>query len=569
MKKRILAGVFALGLATAAFTGCGSSDTADVVVKGNIYTGDKDGSVAQAAAVKDGKYQYVGDEEGVESYIGKDTQVIETGGGMAMPSFMESHAHGHQGGVGNLFEVNLYDDTSMEAYQKSIRAFVKEHPDMKFINGAGWINGYCPNGGPTTKLLDEACKDIPVVLVSGDHHSYWVNSKALEMTGVTKATKDVEGGVIERDAQGNPTGTFREKAGALVEAIIPEYSVEQYKEGILNYQNEVKGYGVTAYFEPMVNLVEGSNLLKAYNQLDDEGKLVLRVYGGYKIVANNDPMKELEKAAKLAEESKGGDFEVTTIKLLIDGVIEGKTAYLLDGYADDPGYKGEILWKQDELNKVCAKADELGLQLHAHAIGDGAVQMSVNAYQYVQDKNGDKDRRAAITHLQVVNEKDIKRMADLNTIAVTNPYWFYKEPGYFQELELPYLGKDRANKEYPMKDFFDAGITVTAASDYPVTMPAVPLEAIQAAVTRCNLEGDKSTLLGAHQKVTVEQMIQAATRNGAFLNYAEDIYGTVERGKSADLIVLDQDITKIDAKKIGSVKVQKTLLKGKTIYEAK
>ncbi len=556
-----------LGLGT--FTGCGGSKDADVVVKGNLYTGNEDAPWAEAAVIKDGTYTYVGDAAGAEDYIGDDTKVIETGDGMAMPSFMESHAHGHQGGVGNLFEVNLYEDTSMEEYQKTIRTFVKEHPDMEFINGAGWINGYCPEGGPTAGLLDEACKDIPVVLVSGDHHSYWLNSKALEMTGVTKDTKDVSGGVIERDKDGNPTGTFREKADSLVTKIIPEYTVEQYKQGILNYQNEAKSYGITAYLEPMVNLAGGPNLLEAYNQLDEDGELLLRVYGGYQILATNDPMGELEKAAKLAEESKGGDFELTTVKFLVDGVVEGKTAYLLDGYADDPDYKGEVLWEQEDLNKACAKADELGLQLHTHAIGDGAVQMTVDAYDYVEKTNGEKDRRTAITHLQVVKDQDIKRMADLKVIAAANPYWFYKEPGYFEELELPYLGKERANNEYPMKAFFDAGITVTCASDYPVTMPAKPLEAIQAGVTRCNMEGDKATLLGADQKVTVEQMIKAATINGAYEYFAEDTYGTIEEGKSADLILLEQDITKVDPVTIHSTKVLKTLLKGKTIYEEK
>lgn len=574
MKKRILTGASVLVLTLALLTGCGGNggsggDTAaDVIVKGNIYTGTESGA-AQAAAIKDGKYVYVGDEKGAEAFTGENTEILETGEGMAMSSFMESHAHGHQGGVGNLFEVNLYDDGSMKEYQETVKNFVKENPDMKFINGAGWINGYCPEGGPTTELLDKACKDIPVVLVSGDHHSYWVNSKALELTGVTKDTKDVPGGVIERDKDGNPTGTFREKAGDLVTAIIPEYSVEQYKEGILNYQNEVKGYGITAYFEPMVNLAGGPNLLQAYNELDEAGQLVLRVYGGYQILAEGDPIKEAEKAATLAEESKGGDFELTTVKLLIDGVIEGKTAYLLDGYADDPDYKGEILWKQEDLNKVCAKIDELGLQLHTHAIGDGAVKMTVDAYEYVQDQNGDKDRRTAITHLQIVRDKDIQRMADLKVIAAVNPYWFCKEPGYFEELETPYLGKERANNEYPMKAFFDAGATVTCASDYPVTVPAMPLAAIQTGVTRCDAAGDEKTLLGPDQRVTVDQMIQAATINGAYENYAEDVYGTVEEGKSADLILLDQDITKIEPTKIGSVKVLKTMLKGNTIYEAK
>lgn len=563
MKKKIVACLFSAALIAGTLTGCGGSNSADIVVTGNIYTENEDAATVQAVAIKDGTYTYVGDKDGVEEMIGDDTKVIETGDGMAMPSFTEAHAHGADGGMQGMYEILLYDAMDYDKYMKVVKDFVKENPDMEFYKGGGWDNGYCPAGGPKATDLDKVCKDKPIVLYSGDHHSYWANTKAMEMAGIDKNTKDVAGGVIVKDADGNPTGTFRENAMGLLDKVIPEYTVEQCKEGILAYQNEAKGYGVTSYYEPMVNSAE--NLLQAYNELDEADELVIRCYGGYQITADVDTDKELEKLEGLQKEAEGGMFELNTIKLFMDGVVEGGTAYLLDGYPDDPSYKGEILWDQDELNKFCAKADKMGFQLHSHAIGDGAVQMAVNAYEYVQEENGDRDRRDAITHVQLVEEEDFQRMADLGVIAASNPYWYCKAPGYYEEVEVAYMGEN-AKREYPMKSFFDAGVVVTTASDYPVTIPPRPLDAVQYAVTRYIPELGKDTLLGPDQRVTVEQMMKSISYNGAYQNFAEDTFGSIAEGMSADMVVLDKDITKIDPAKISTTNVTNTILEGEVIF---
>lgn len=554
-----------------ALTGCsstGGTEKADTVIIGNIFTADEEGRTVQALAIKDGIYTYAGEEEGVQEYIGDSTEVIRMEGGMAMPGFFDSHTHASQGGVGNLFEVNLYEGTSMDEYVATVAEFIKAHPDQKFITGAGWINGYCPKGGPTKEALDQISTEIPIAIISGDHHSYWANSKALEMAGITAETPDIKGGVIERNpATKEPTGTVRENANTLITAIIPDYTVEQYKQGILEYQKEVKAYGITAYFEPMVNINGGTNLLQAYNELDDEGKLEIRVFGGLQVLPDQNPLSYLDECVKLKQESENGNFEINAVKIFADGVVEGKTAYLIDEYASDPGLRGEPLWDQESLNQVCAKADKLGLRIEAHAIGDAAVKMIVDAYEYTAEANGTADHRHSITHLQIVDPADIERMAKLNVIASTNPYWFCKEPGYFYELEVPYLGEDRANREYPMKAFFDAGIKVTAASDYPVTIPSMPLQAIQTGVTRCDRFGETETLQNPDQRVTVQQMIEAATINGAYENFADEQIGSIAVGKNADLILLDQNLLDIDPFDISKTTVQRTISNGKTIYQ--
>ncbi len=543
-----------------------ASAPADTVVIGNIYTVDAKGSTVQAVAIKDGRFTYVGDEGGVQKFIGKATEVIRLDGGMAMPSFIDGHAHGHEGGVAFLFQADLYGLESIDEYLAAVEEFIAEHPEMDFIQGQGWRNGYFENGTPTADILDKIDTDLPIALISEDHHSTWLNSKALSLLGDLSKIKDIEGGVVERDANGKPSGTFRELARVYLEDIIPKYTVEQYKEAILFYQDWMKEYGITTYWEPMVNLDGGTNLIQAYNELDEAGELLIRVYGGYMIMDEPGYLEEVDVAKGLIESTKGGDFEVDAIKILVDGVVEGGTAYLHEDYAHMPGFRSAPLWDQERLNEMFAKADAMGITVHTHAIGDAATTMTVDACEYAFKKNGDMGNRHAITHLQVVDPADIKRMAELKMVASVNTFWFCKEPGYFYELEVPFLGEERANREYPLKSFFDLGIVAAGASDFPVTVPPMPLWAIQTGVTRMNPEGDPATLQNPTERATIEQMIAAFTINGAYQLFQEKNFGSIEVGKSADMIILDQDILKIEPTKIIDTTVLRTMLKGKTVF---
>ena len=551
-------------------TGCSKSNNyADTVITGTIYTSEAGQKIVSAIAVKNGVYQYVGDEEGVKEFIGDNTEVINLENGMAMPSFFEAHAHAELGGIGKLYQVELYDGKSMQDYEQIVSNFVAEHKDLKILRGSGWGNGYTPKNGPTKDVLDRISKDIPIVLTSQDYHSIWVNSKAMEVAGVNADTPDVEGGVIERDpVTKEPTGTFREKAQELILSKLPDYTIEEYKNGILAYQDEALSYGVTSIFNPMLNMnSDGKKLFTALNELDKSGDLKLNYFSGYQVLSESDPISNLNVIADLKKQANGNKFKLTTVKLFADGVVEGKTAYLLEDYTSDPGFRSVGLWEQDFMNEVCLKAEELGLQIHIHSIGDAAARLSVNALDYVQKQTGATNKRHAITHLQLVHKDDIKRMGELNIVAVANPYWFFKEDGYYYELELPYLG-ERAEHEYPMKDLFDAGCVVSLASDYPVTVPPRPLDGIQVGATRMNLEGEADSLLGADQIVSVEQMMDSATINGAYQNFAEGSLGSIKVGKKADFIILDNNILEINPLDITKTKVLKTYSDGKLVYEA-
>ncbi len=533
---------------------------ADYVIEGTIKTEDKGNRVVEAAAVKDGKFIYVGSKVGAKKYINKKTEIVSTEDGMALPSFTDGHAHGYYGGVNALYNLRMYSGTSNDEYLGMVAKFVADHPEAASIKGIGWKDGCYGESGPLAADLDKISTDVPIVLTALGAHSLWCNSKAMEMAGVDKNTADPGGNaVIERDADGNPTGTFREGAAmGLINSILPDYTVEQYKNGILRYQEEYMQYGITAYFEPMAN--NSKNLLQAYNELDAEGKMLIHCYGGFR--GNVADAVEAKNAAA------GGDFEITAVKVACDGVVEGHTAWLLEPYADDPSDYGTANWTQDDLNAYCLEANQAGLSVHTHAIGDAASHQILNALEYAYEQTGAHNMRNAITHLQLITEEDIAKMAKLDVIAVPQPYWHFKEDGYFDALEVPYLGEERANNEYPMQSFFDNDVVVSSGSDYSATNPAIPLEGIQIGATRCSSDGDTSTLLKSSQRATVEEMIKSFTYNGAYQNSAEKVTGSIEVGKDANFILLNKDITKINKFDISSASILRTYYEGELIYKA-
>ena len=563
--KRIIPVLVALALA---LTGCALAEAADTVVYGRVYTSNEAQPWAEAVAIKDGLFTYVGDADGAAEYVGDGTEVLDYGEGMVSAGFVDAHSHAHAGGASELFQVMLFDCDTIDQYREALAAFIAENEDLDVIAGAGWINSSFDVNGPTAAMIDDLT-DKPVILNSEDYHSYWLNTAAMEALGIDADTPDVGDGVIARDADGNPTGCFRDGASVYVMDLVPQYSVEQYKEAILFYQNEVIAYGETMYFEPMVNWDGTENLLDAYNELDAEGKLLIHVYGGYQVFCDQDPLEKVDYAAEKMREAEGGMFQLTNIKIQLDGVVEGLTAYLSEPYVNEEapeGYCGEVRYDLDTLAAVVQHTNEVGLTMHIHAIGDAAVTMALDAYEIAQAAHGLADQRNAITHLQLVQPEDVSRMAELGIVAVTNPYWYFKEPGYFYELEVPYLGEERASGEYPMKDFFDAGIVVTAASDYPVTIPPRPLDAMQFGVIR-QAAGEPETLLGAEQRVTIEQMLQASTINAAFQLKCEDVLGSIEVGKQADLVALDKDITACDPETIADAAVLGTMVNGRFVYQ--
>lgn len=546
--------------------GCSTNqnEKADTVfTNGFVYTVDSINSKAEAVAVKDKAIIFVGDNESVQNYIGDKTKVINLNGKMVLPGFVDAHCHSISS-YRYFNELNLYGLKSKEDIQNAIKKYLFEHPDAKYIKGRGWSDTDFPGIGPDKKIIDEIVKDIPVSFSSDGGHSKWVNSKTLELAGINNSTKNPKGGIIERyPGKNEPNGTLRENASDLVADIFPAYTVENLMDGLEAYQRMVSAFGITTVHDAYLDA--GSNETEAFRTLEKDNKLKMRFRASLYI----DPEKSVDQIKSLIEERKknsGELFQTNSAKIFIDGVVEGSTAYLKEPYKHQPKNYGEIFWKIDSLNKMCSALDKEHFQIHVHAIGDAATSVTLYAFASAEFQNGKRDSRNSITHLQLVDESDIKKFKELGIIAVPQPYWFSKDD-YYYNIQVPYLGQKRADEEYPMKSFFDEGVIAASSSDYPVTIPCNPLEAIQFGITRSEFNTtDSSEVLWPEERVTLEQMIRSFTINGAYANFLEKETGSIEVGKKADLIVLDKNLFEIPVTDIYKAKVLMTLFEGKDVF---
>lgn len=556
-----------------------------VFKNGYIYTVDKRCSVVSAVAVRGGKFVYVGSDEGVGRFIGPRTKVVDLKGKMALPGFVDSHMHFTNGAVANLYEVQIPQGMPTSEYPAFIKAFADSHPDLAAIRGWGWdISQYIPpvaTQGPSKAVLDAVVPDRPVALQDSSLHNIWCNSKALELAGITKDTPDPPGGHIEKDpVTGEPTGTLYETASDLVTAALPQYTVAQYKAALLRFQKDVAArVGLTTLFD--ARLLIGSNAVKALEQLAAEGKLRMRVRGALL----TDPEAALEPQVRAAEAERRKHtrplFKTNTLKFFVDGV--GFSSYMLEPFANavsggyPADYRGFSPWSDAQLAKASALGAKKGFQLHYHAIGDAAVRLALDAVEAAEKAVRSKAIRAGITHNFWVDPADMARFGALKVVAVEQPTWMIHD-AFYDMAYVPSVGAERAARIFPMKSFFDAGVTVASSTDYPISPPD-PLDGIGSGATRWNpLLSLPGVVLAPEEKVSVPQMIRSYTINGARANFLERATGNIVVGKSADLVVLDRNILEIPAEEIfsaytaplppevGRTTVLMTVFKGRTVF---
>ena len=519
---------------------------ADTVLKGKVFTSDRAGLWAEAAAVKDGKFVYVGDAAGVEEYVDEGTQVLESGDGVFMPGFCDAHMHFSSGAGQFAYEIDVVGLETVDEYLSTIRAYIDEHPGREFYKGMGWDNAVFENEGKVQNkaMLDEICSDVPVLIGSYDGHSYWVNSCCLEKAGIGRGFVSEEAGTIVLDPETQePTGLVRDWAMNDVFKAIRPYTVEEFKSAILTLQDDLISVGLTNIYEPILR--DEVNAQIALEELDIEGKLKLKVTSGFYCKPENETLEKIDRCAEIRDAYHGKHYQCNNIKFVLDGVIESGTAYLFDDYTDKPGFRGVPNCTPEAYNAMVRYAKDRGFQVHVHAIGDAAISMAIDGFEYAQAENPKDDWRPTVTHLQVMRDDDIDRLAALKGVAAANPTWHYKDPVCYESLEVAQLG-DRAASEYPLKKFWDRGVVVSTATDFPVSNPD-PFEGLEVGVTRCE-PGDASekTVLDPAQRVGVVDMICAGTINGAYQNFTEDRIGSIEVGKDADFILADRDITAVD-----------------------
>jgi len=532
-----------------------------VLLNGGIYTVDAQRSWAEAAAVRDGVFVEIGSNAEIEPLVGPDTRVIDLAGRMALPGFHDAHVHPTMGGYA-LLGCDLDGLGSVEAIIGKVTACALETDE-------GWLEGHAfdlslfGQDGPHKSLLDAVSMTRPIILWASDGHNAWANSVALELAGVTAETADPPLGVIEREADGSPSGTLRETAQELVRAAMPKPTLESNVEALRTGIEHLNSFGITSFIDAWVGLED----YQSYQAVDRAGDLTARVvtsltyesgfakhYGG-----------EFDQVLAGRNEFESERLNHDSVKLFLDGVLEGETAALVEPYVDMHGKRGDLILEPEALNAAVTRFDAMGLQVHMHAIGDRAVRAGLDAIEAARRQNGASDNRHHISHLQLIHVDDIERFAALDTAANFQAFWAWPDD-WIMELNLPVLGEERVQGMYPIASVARAGGRIVGGSDWNVSS-ANPLDAMETAVRRQDAFAAGGATLNENERVSLAAMIDAYTINAAWVMHHENITGSIEVGKRADLVVLDRDLFAVPATEINEAQIVMTLLDGETVWQ--
>jgi len=535
---------------------------ADLALRGGaVYTLDATRSWAHAVAIRAGRIVYVGTDRGLEPFLGEKTRIVDLGGRMLLPSFQDAHIHSISGGLRAL-SCELGGLRSAEAYGQAVADYAAAHPDEAWIRGGGWQMSAFPGAIPDRRLLDAIVPDRPVYLRSTDGHSAWVNSKALEIAGITRETPDPKDGRIDRDPKtGEAVGALQEGAMDLVEKKIPPPTLEQRADALRYTLRMLNGFGITAFQDASARWDRGD--LATFAFLDERGELSARVIAS-QWWERERGLEQLEELVARRAQFTRGRLRATSVKIMQDGVMENHTAVLLEPYVGLPGVRGIPMLEPEALERAVTALDREGFQVHFHAIGDGAIRQSLDAVEAARAANGDRGNRHHISHIQLFHPDDIPRFRELDVVANFQPLWAYADE-YITELTLPFLEPERARYMYPIASLERSGAVLAFGSDWSVSS-ANPFEEIETAVTRMGANGETDAPYLPEERIDLPVALAAFTMGSAYVNFLERETGSIEVGKSADLIVLDRDLFSIAPTQISETRVLLTLLEGKPVH---
>ncbi len=535
-----------------------SQPAADLVmINAKVWTVDKAHPTAQAVAVLGERIVAVGSNADVETWRGASTRVIDAAGKLVLPGFNDAHVHFVSGGS-QLDAVQLNDATNAEEFARRIGERAKKTPKGEWIRGGDWDETkWSPPRLPTKELIDPVAGDVPVFVSRYDGHMALANSLALRLAGITAQTLDPPGGMIVRDAQGNPTGALKDAAMDYLDKVIPPLSHEQRLKAVKRALAHAASLGVTS----VQNMNPDYEDIAVYSELLQRGELTTRIYAAPYIMSVDDQ-------AKIGiRHSFGGPYlRIGALKAYADGSLGSTTAYFFEPFIDQPTNHGLL---SDEMHPVSLmrdrmmKADAAGLQICTHAIGDQGISMILDLYSDVVQAHGDADRRFRIEHAQHMAAKDFARFAQLHVIASVQPYHAIDD-GRWAEGRI---GHYRASRTYAFRTFLNHGVRLAFGTDWDVA-PLNPMLTLYAAVTRATLDGKNPAGWFPEQKLTLAEAVEAYTMGSAYAEFQEKEKGSITPGKLADMVLLSDDIFSVDPAKIREVKVLKTIVGGKIVWDA-
>lgn len=532
-----------------------------LLVGGKVWTADPAHSETEALAIRGDRILATGSSAEMMKLATPDAKVIQLRGRLVLPGFNDSHVHVQKGGA-SLVGVHLTDTRSQAEFRERVAAYAKTIPKGAWILDGLWDQQrWSPVALPTHQLIDDVTADNPVAVARTDLHMILANAYAMKLAGVDRNTKDIPGGVILRDAAGIPTGIFKDAAKDLILAAVPAATEADMERYFLATQKVAAENGVTSVQDMAVapGDLEGPLKLQALESLARQGKLNLRVAECLSLTFGKQ-MSDLGIEANFGNEF----YHVGCLKSFADGGLGASTAWFTAPYSDNPsnyGIASDTMLHPDQMYAEFKLADQAGLQLITHAIGDRANHEILDFYERLEKEDGPRDRRARIEHAQTLLPGDIPRFAQLHVIASVQPYHAIDDGRWAQVR----IGPERTKTTYAFRSLMDSGAVVAFGSDWPVA-PLVPLVGIYAAVTRRTIDGKNPNGWMPQEKVSVAQAVQAYTVNAAYAEGEEKLKGAIRAGQLADVVVLSRNIFNIDPVEIEDVKVDLTLLGGKSVY---
>ncbi|MGI9270794.1 MAG: amidohydrolase [Woeseiaceae bacterium] len=536
-----------------------------VLLNGGIYTVDPSRSWATAAAIRDGIIVAVGRNVEIQAFVGDATEVINLNGRMAMPGIHDSHVHPLEGGYEQVY-CNLWDESGVDAIIARLQACEDKH-EGEWFEAVGLDLGSFGLTGPDKSILDSLSQDKYIFVDGSDGHAALVNDKVLRLIGTNEDSLDPHDGVIERRAGSRePNGTLRESAREAADAARPTRTLEVSVPALRDAIKLMNSHGITSVYDVWIRPHE----LDAYQALDDAGQLNMRVLGGiYDAIESEHLDAELQLLIQNRSQFESDNISYDAIKLIVDGVLEGETAALLEPYLS-VDHAGLAFRDTDVLNARVKHYYDMGLKIHFHAMGDRAVREAMDAIEYARDNGTEelKNTRHTISHMVLVDPSDMHRFAELNIGASVTMVWATSDEWAYG-LDIPAMGLERVKRFYPIRAVHAAGGKVLGGSDWNYG-DLDPLLSIETAVTREDPWGatpdSEYEVIGPDQVVDLETMIDAYTINGAWQIHAEDVSGSIEVGKRADIAIYDRNLFEIHPYEISEAQVDMTIFDGRVVY---
>lgn len=535
-----------------------------ILINGKIHTMDKERNIVEAIGINGDIIEKVGTNKEIMALKNNSTKIIDLEGKVVLPGFNDSHMHLLSYGY-SLNRIELGGAKSIEEINCIIKNIIEEKDMEKgeWVNGRGWNQDYFigEKRFPTRYDLDKISLEHPILIGRACGHIVVVNSKALELLNITKDTPQVDGGHFDLDENGEPLGIFRENALGLVYSKLPNPTVDDIKHMMVRAIEDLNKNGVTSVgtddFDAFPD-VDYEKIILAYQELKEENKLKVRVYEQFLIQDKDRLQGFIDKGYG----SSWGDkfFKLGSLKLLVDGSLGARTAALTEDYSDDYNNKGITKLLQDELDIIVDLANQYNIQVAIHGIGDRAMYMALESIEKVLDKNPRDNHRHGIVHCQITDEELLNKFAELKIIAYIQPIFL----DYDWKIVRSRVGENRERTSYNWKTMLDKNITIACGSDSPVETFNV-MKGIYEAVTRKDLDGNPQGGWLPEQRLTVDEAVYGYTMGGAYASFEENIKGSLEEGKLADMVVLSKDIFNMEEDSIKDVEVVATIFGGELV----